>query len=94
MPAFKKGHKKVGGRQLGTPNKINLKECTLKAFDELGAEEYLKNIAQQHPNAFLNFLGKFVSQDIKLSGSEEEGAKPVEFIIRGYNGNRNTSSST
>lgn len=91
---FQKGRKKTGGRVAGTPNKVDLKETTLRAFDEAGGCEYLKTVAAKYPNAFLNFLSKFISQDIKLSGSDEEGAKPLQFVIRGYNGKGNTGSSS
>lgn len=92
MP-FVKGHQKMGGRVAGTPNKIDLKEATLKAFDEVGGAEYLKNIARTAPNAFLNFVGKFVAKDVMLSQNPEK--EPVEFIIRGISdkGTSNTSSS-
>ena len=93
MP-FQKGHKKQGGRVAGTPNKIDLKECTLKAFDEAGGTAYLKKIAIMNPNAFLNFLGKFVTRDLQLSGNPEN-AEPISLIIRGYNErNKPTSSSS
>lgn len=81
MGKFEKGHKKVGGRKAGTPNKVNLKECTLRAFEKLGCEKYLIDVAKKNPNAFLNFAGKFIKQDIVL-GSDSEN--PVEFVIRGY----------
>lgn len=92
MP-FKKGHKKIGGRKEGTPNKIDLKEATLKAFDEVGGAEYLINIAKQYPNAFLQFVGRFIPKDVQLSGNEENN-EPIRLLIRGYNGNNTPGSSS
>ena len=84
----------MGGRVAGTPNKVDLKECTLRAFDEAGGVEYLRKIAAQYPNAFLNFLGKFVDRNVMLSGNPEN-AEPISLIIRGYNErNKPTSSSS
>lgn len=90
--SFKKGRAKTGGRTMGTPNKVDLKESTLRAFDEVGGAEYLKTIAAKYPNAFLNFLGRFVTRDIELSG--KEGADPVQFIIRGISDKGNTNTPT
>ena len=90
--SFKKGRAKTGGRVAGTPNKVDLKESTLRAFDEVGGAEYLKTIAAKYPNAFLNFLGRFVTRDIELSG--KEGADPVQFIIRGISDKGNTNTPT
>lgn len=93
MP-FQKGHQKHGGRVAGTPNKIDLKECTLKAFDMVGGAKYLETIAKKSPQAFLNFLGKFVTRDLQLSGNPEN-AEPIALVIRGYNErNKPTSSSS
>ena len=92
MP-FQKGHKKIGGRVAGTPNKIDLREATLKAFDEVGGTEYLVNVAKHYPNAFLQFVGRLIPKDVQLSGSEENN-NPIQLLIRGYNGHNNTGSSS
>ena len=84
--------KKIGGRVAGTPNKVDLKETTLRAFDEVGGAEYLKKIADKYPQAFLNFVGRFVTRDIELSG--KEGSNPVQFIIRGISDKGNTNTTT
>lgn len=92
--SFKKGRAKTGGRVAGTPNKVDLKDCTLRAFDEVGGTEYLKKIASKNPNAFLNFVGKFVTRDLQLSGNPEN-QEPIALVIRGYNeGNKSSSSTT
>ena len=92
MP-FQKGRKKTGGRKLGTPNKIDLREATLRAFDEVGGAEYLKNVAKTYPNAFLQFVGRLIPKDVQLSGSEENN-NPIQLLIRGYNGHNNSGSSS
>ena len=90
---FEKGHKKVGGRVAGTPNKVDLKDATMRAFDEVGGCEYLKKIASQYPTAFLNFVGRFVAKDIQLSGSEENN-NPIRLFIEGYSDRNNKTSDT
>ena len=92
MP-FVKGRKKTGGRVAGTPNKVDLKEATLRAFDEIGGCEYLKKIAAQYPTAFLNFVGRFVAKDIQLSGSEENN-NPIKLFIEGFSDRDKTSNSS
>lgn len=91
--SFKKGHKKVGGRVAGTPNKVDLKDATLRAFDEAGGVEYLKKVATTNPNAFLNFVGKFVPKDVQLSGNDENNT-PISLLIRGFNERNNSSGSS
>lgn len=92
MP-FEKGRKKTGGRVAGTPNKVDLKDATLRAFDEVGGCEYLKKIAAQYPNAFLNFVGRFIAKDIQLSGNEENN-NPIRLFIEGYSDRNNKASDT
>ena len=50
MAGFKEGHKKIGGRTKGSPNKLTrtVKECVLEAFNQL----------QEDPNANLFEWGK------------------------------------
>jgi hypothetical protein len=91
--SFKKGKEKTGGRVAGTPNKVDLKEATLRAFDEVGGCEYLKNIASKYPTAFLNFVGRFIAKDIQLSGGEE-GNNPIRLFIEGYSDRNNKTSDT
>lgn len=64
-----------GGRQKGTPNKINaeLKDMILGALDDAGGQKYLLAQAHENPNAFLTLVGKTlpkqVNADMKLSGT-------------------------
>lgn len=90
--SFQKGRKKTGGRKAGTPNKVDLREATLNAFDKVGGEEYLTKIASQYPNAFLQFLGRFIPKDVQLSG-KEEGSDPIKLFIEGFS-DRNKTSDT
>jgi hypothetical protein len=72
-----KGHKKIGGRVKGTPNKITaeLKDMILQALDEAGGVEYLVSCAKKNPQAFLTLVGKVLplqvtgkdGQDLKLT---------------------------
>ena len=58
--------KKTGGRQKGTPNKINaeLKEMILGALDEAGGQAYLVQQAKENPTPFLTLLGKVLPTTI------------------------------
>lgn len=59
MP-FQRGHKKVGGKKKGVPNKIttDLKEMILGALDKSGGQTYLQRQANENPTAFLTLIGK------------------------------------
>jgi hypothetical protein len=62
-PKFPKGHKKVGGRKKGTPNKATatLKEAILLAASGAhkdGMTGYLTEQAKNNPAAFMTLLGK------------------------------------
>lgn len=65
---------KTGGRQKGTPNKVNaaLKDMILTALDGCGGVDYLVAQANKNPAAFMALIGKVlpltVSADIKLDG--------------------------
>lgn len=79
--AFKKGHKKEGGKKKGTPNKKTalLKEMILTALDDAGGIDYLRKQATNEPVAFLGLIGKIlpkeidanVKGDIKVTGTLE-----------------------
>jgi stalled ribosome alternative rescue factor ArfA len=60
---------KTGGRQKGTPNKINalLKDEILQAADEAhpeGRVGYLRSQATENPVAFMTLLGKVMPTQI------------------------------
>ena len=60
--SFKKGHKKIGGRKKGTPNRVSpsLKRVILEAADRVGRDGtgkdgvrgYFTWVAAQHPRVF------------------------------------------
>lgn len=62
-----KGSPKTGGRQKGTPNKINagVREMVLEALNEAGGVEYLVERAKDQPQAFLGLVGKTMPREIK-----------------------------
>jgi len=59
MPVAKKGER-FGGRQKGTPNKINaaLKDMILTALHNKGGVAYLEAQADENPTAFLTLVRK------------------------------------
>lgn len=66
---LKKGRKKTGGRKKGTPNKVtsSVKEAIMKAFDELGGEKYLVEVAKQDHRTFCSLLGRVLPKEISAS---------------------------
>ena len=70
---------KTGGRQKGTPNKITaeLKGMILEALDESGGVEYLRGVAQSHPQAFCSLLGKVLP--MTLVGDADN---PIQTVAR------------
>ncbi len=91
----KKKREKTGGRQTGTPNKINatVKMMVLGALDKLGGEKWLQKLAADHPQAFAQLLAKimptqvvgdvtrpFVALIPAPSGSSEEWLKTYAHL--------------
>ena len=71
--AYPKGAPKVGGRQKGTPNKVNaaLKDMILEALSdahEEGGVAYLKDQANKNPTAFLSLVGKVLPMQVTGEG--------------------------
>ena len=77
---FQVGRKKTGGRSAGTPNKSTylLKEAILKAFEERGGIEYLKQLPD---NLFVQLLSKVLPRNYSTELSDN--FEPVQFYIRG-----------
>ncbi len=77
-----KGHK-TGGRQKGTPNKMNvaLKEMVLGALADCGGGEYLKQQAIDNPTAFMTLLGKILPTQV--STDPDQPIKTVMEIVWG-----------
>ncbi len=65
--AFKKGHKKFGGRKKGTQNKtsVALKDAILQAFNKAGGVAYLVKLAKNDPRSFTTLLGRVLPAEIK-----------------------------
>jgi hypothetical protein len=70
---------KTGGRQKGTPNKVNaaLKDMILSALDGAGGQAYLEEQAGKNPTAFLTLVGKVLP--MQVTG---EGGGPIEGVLR------------
>jgi len=66
---FKKGHKKMGGRQKGTPPKIKkeIKDMIFEAFENAGGVNYLVQQSQENPVAFLGLLKCIVPKIINAN---------------------------
>ncbi len=61
---FEKGHKKIGGRQKGTPNRMMTTEAILEEAAQLGGKDemvgYFSEIAENHPRAFGKLLARLL----------------------------------
>ncbi len=70
---------KTGGRQPGTPNKVNgdIKELILVALQDVGGRQYLAARAIDTPASFMTLLGKVLP--LQLTG--ENGA-PIAVDFR------------
>ena len=66
MRGSKPGERR-GGRQAGTPNKIQkeLKEMIREALDRAGGVDYLQKQATDNPGAFLTLVGKVLPKDVR-----------------------------
>lgn len=84
MP-FQKGHKKVGGKKLGTKNKIpsSVAEAIYNTFIKVGAEEYLEGLAFDNPAVFAALLKAILPKNVNL-GSQDDNQLTIR--IRGYQG--------
>ena len=59
-----KGHKKIGGRQKGTPNRMKTTDAILAEAAQLGGKDemvvYFSEIAENHPRAYAKLLAKLL----------------------------------
>ena len=69
-----------GGRQKGTPNKLNsdIKEMVLGALSDVGGREYLAARAIDTPAAFLTLVGKILPLQLVSDGS---GSNHLHFHL-------------
>ena len=58
---FSKGHKKLGGRKLGTPNK-NSKRGTALAQETLLSKKYLKSLKERLYSGYANHMESILWQ--------------------------------
>jgi hypothetical protein len=68
-----------GGRQKGTPNKVNtdLKAMILGALAGAGGQDYLQRQAELNPGAFLTLIGKVLPMQITGDGG---GSLVIEVV--------------
>ena len=68
-----------GGRQKGTPNKVNsdLKAMILGALDGAGGQDYLQRQAELNPGSFLTLIGKVLPMQITGEGG---GSLVIEVV--------------
>ncbi len=54
------------GRPPGSPNKTtaSLKAAILEAFDEIGGAEWLKDLAESDPKAFVSLLARLIPSEV------------------------------
>jgi hypothetical protein len=81
--------RKTGGRTKGTPNKINaaVKEAIIGAFNKVGGETYLVDIAKSDPKTFCMLLGKVMPTQltgagegpIRVANEGRESARDILF---------------
>lgn len=73
MPGSKPGERR-GGRQKGTPNKVNgaLKDMILQALANAGGEVYLQEQAGKNPTAFMSLVGRVLPLQVKEGGDEPQ----------------------
>lgn len=71
--AAHKGHKKVGGRKVGTPNKATaeIRDMLRQALDESGGVDYFKKQAKDNPVSFNTLIAKIIPAEVnaKLTGN-------------------------
>lgn len=55
-----------GGRQKGTPNKVNadIRAMILEALDDVGGPRYLSRQAIENPSAFMSLLGRILPTSV------------------------------
>ena len=65
--AAPKGHKRYGGRQKGTQNKLSmdLRQMILNSLSDVGGETYLRKQADENPTAYLALVSKVLPKEIK-----------------------------
>ena len=77
----KKGTPKTGGRVKGTPNKVSadMKRDVAEALKCAGGVDYLLDLAQKEPSAFVSLLRKNMVQSIEVTTDERKTIKVIDF---------------
>ena len=83
--AFKPGHKKVGGRKPGSPNKFTtLKQAFVEAFQELGGVVGLVEWVQKNSDNrahFYSMIAKMLPKEMVLT-NEGDTPETLPFVVR------------
>jgi len=89
---FKKGHKKLGGRKKGTPNRVdrNLVEAILKAPDRVGSDGkgkdgidgYFQRLAGKKEGYYVSLLRPAVQKQLTATEPEDEVVYATEQEFR------------
>ena len=80
------GQPKTGGRVKGVTNKATaaVKEAIAAAFREVGAKDYLVQVARSDPRVFCALLSRLVPAQVR---AEIEGSEPpITVVLRDYTG--------
>lgn len=70
------------GRKKGVPNKTTgmLKEMILKALDDAGGIDYLKEQATENPTAFMTLVGKVLP--LQIAGDKDNPLNVITEVRR------------
>mgnify|MGYP001562928557 CR=1 FL=1 len=66
--AAPKGHKKAGGRQKGTANKLSsgAKANVIGVFDKIGGRDAMASWARKNPTEFYRLYGRLLPTDLTI----------------------------
>ena len=69
---FTKGMTKIGGRQVGTPNKLTstFREAVLLAYQNIGGHEAFSKWAAENPTEFYRIAARLIPTEIKNMSNE------------------------
>ena len=80
---FEKGHKKFGGRKMGTPNKNKeIADKILSFVCSRDMDKDLQELYHKHLPKYWDIIAKFLP---KPSPCDDDEDKELKIIIRGYN---------
>jgi hypothetical protein len=84
---FQKGHKKMGGRAKGTPNRVpgELKAEILEAFKELGGKDWLIRMAKSSAatrRSVIQLFGKMIPVASGPGNTPDENAAAIRERLK------------